>query len=245
MTTDFSPADPSLQLSRICRANALPLGDSQLEQIRLYVTLLLGWNSRVNLISRRDEDNVWSSHILHSLAILFFMQPPSGMRIVDIGTGGGLPGIPLAILRSDLRFVLVDSIRKKVVAVQEMVEHLGLSNVRVEAGRAEELGSQERLSGVFDIALARAVAPLDDLVRWSRRLLRQTHGEDIPHRLPLPVGRPLRTPLLVALKGGDLSVEIRHAQGKARNAVITSNALTFSGSDAPDLERKRLVTVEF
>lgn len=237
--------DPSIGLSRICRTNGVPLEDHHLQQLRRYVALLLDWNSRVNLISRRDEENVWWSHILHSLSILFFLQPPAGMRVVDIGTGGGLPGIPLAILRNDLRFVLLDSIRKKTAAVQNIVDQLVLPNVRVETGRAEEIGNQNDMACAFDIVVARAVAPLEDLVRWSKRLMRGTAGAGIPHRMATPDGRPLRSPLLVALKGGDLSEEVRRAQEKVRNAVISSNILAFPGSDELGLEDKRLVTVEF
>jgi|WetSurMetagenome_2_1015567.scaffolds.fasta_scaffold412331_1 16S rRNA (guanine527-N7)-methyltransferase len=245
MTSELSPIDSSLRLSTICRNNGLRLDDHQVDLLRRYVELLREWNAKVNLISRRDEENIWWSHIMHSLSILFFITPGEGMKVLDLGTGGGLPGIPLAILRNDLHIVLLDSIRKKMAAVSHMVQQLSLSNVRVETGRAEELANKSGWSGSFDIVVARAVAPLDELVRWSRPLLRTTKGKPVQHHLPSPAGRELSTPLLVALKGGDLDEEIRRAQQSARGAVINPNALVFPGSEELGLEDKRLVTVEW
>jgi 16S rRNA (guanine527-N7)-methyltransferase len=245
MTADLSPIDSSLRLSRICRDNGLPLSDDQVNLLRRYVELLREWNAKVNLISRRDEENIWWSHILHSLSILFFVTPGEEMRLLDLGTGGGLPGIPLAILRNDLHITMLDSIRKKTVAVQDMLDKLSLPAARMETGRAEELAAKSGWSGTFDIVVARAVAPLEDLLRWSRPLLRPARGERVQHRLAEPAGRPLSTPLLLALKGGDLAGEIQRAQQRARSAVITSNTLVFPGSEELGLEDKRLVTVEF
>src|SRR5512141_689453 len=98
MPIDQPLLDSSLRLSKICRDNGLPLDDHQLDLLRRYVELLRAWNVKVNLISRRDEENIWWSHILHSLSILFFLTPPECVKVLDLGTGGGLPGIPLAIL---------------------------------------------------------------------------------------------------------------------------------------------------
>lgn len=245
MSTDQSLLDSSFRLSRICRDNGLPLSNDQVDLLRRYVELLREWNAKVNLISRRDEENIWWSHILHSVSILFFLTPGEGMRLLDLGTGGGLPGIPLAILRNDLHIVLLDSIRKKTAAVQDIVGRLALTNVRVETGRAEELHGKSEWAGAFDIVVVRAVASLEDLVRWSKPLARSGKGELVEHRLPLPAGRALSTPLLVALKGGDLGEEIRRAQQRARDARINANTLVFPGSEELGLEDKRLVTVEF
>ncbi len=234
-----------MRLARICRENGLTLSDHQLELLRRYVELLREWNTKVNLISRRDEENIWWGHILHSLSILFFLTPERGMDLLDLGTGGGLPGIPLAILRNDLHIVLLDSIRKKTAAVQEMVGQLDLGNVRVVTGRAEEQGLKSGLVGAFDMVVVRAVAALQDLVRWSKPLLRPAAGKGVAHRFEMPAGRPLHAPLLVALKGGDLAEEIRRARQRASNAVIAEHVLVFPGSEELGLEDKRLVTVEF
>jgi 16S rRNA (guanine527-N7)-methyltransferase len=245
MYSGSSFLDTSLHFSRICHENGLRLDDRQVALLNRYVELLRDWNARVNLVSRRDEENIWWSHILHSLSILFFLQPGAGMRLLDLGTGGGLPGIPLAIVRNDLHIVLLDSIRKKTVAVQDMVGQLALQNVRVETGRAEEIPKKSLLTAPFDVVVARAVAPLEELVRWSRPLLRGAKGKGIPHRITGPAGHPLTTPLLVALKGGDLAEEVRRAQQKVPGAVITVAALVFPGSEEIGLEDKRLVIVEF
>jgi 16S rRNA (guanine527-N7)-methyltransferase len=245
MTIDPAHTESSVRFFNICRENGLILDDRQASLTRRFVELLREWNAKVNLISRRDEENIWWSHILHSVSILFFIQPAPGMRVLDLGTGGGLPGIPMAILRNDLHIVLLDSIRKKTAAVQDMVENLVLTNVRVETGRAEEHGPQSGLSGAFDVVVARAVAPLEDLVRWSKPLLRGTKRSDVKHKLHVPTGRTLHTPLLIALKGGDLTEEVRRAQQKAETAVISVNALVFQGSEELGLEDKRIVTIEF
>ncbi len=244
MTSVDLPQDALLRFSWICRENGLRLEEEQVSQLRCYVGLLKEWNARVNLISRRDEENIWWSHVLHSLSILFFIRPPHGMNLLDLGTGGGLPGIPLALVRNDLHIVLLDSIRKKTAAVQDIVDRLLLTNVQVETGRAEEVVLKSSVSGSIDIVVARAVAPLEDLVRWSKVLLQGAKAKEVPHRLTNIPGRSLHTPLLVALKGGDLAEEIGRAQQKARNAVITAHALVFPGSEEIGLEDKRLVTVE-
>ncbi len=149
MTADLSPIDSSLRLSRICRDNGLPLSDDQVDLLRRYVELLREWNAKINLISRRDEENIWWSHILHSLSILFFVTPGEGMRLLDLGTGGGLPGIPLAILRNDLHITMLDSIRKKTVAVQDMLDKLSLPAARVEDGKGGRARGEERMVGRF------------------------------------------------------------------------------------------------
>ncbi len=245
MTTDSSTSESSLRLARICVANSLRLDDRQLDLLRRYVELLRDWNAKVNLISRRDEENIWWSHILHSISIFFFLKPEEGMDVLDLGTGGGLPGIPLAILRNDLHIVLLDSIRKKTAAVRDMVGQLKLGNVQVVTGRAEEQGPESVLVGAFDIVVVRAVAALQDLVRWSKPLLRSAAGKGISHRFEVPAGRPLRVPLLVALKGGDLVEEIRRAHQRVPGAVIAEHVPVFPGSEELGLEDKRLVTVEF
>jgi 16S rRNA (guanine527-N7)-methyltransferase len=245
MSTEDSLLDSSFRLSRISLDNGIKLEEQQIELLRRYVKLLSEWNAKVNLISRRDEENIWWSHILHSMSILFFLTPREGMRLLDLGTGGGLPGIPLAILRSDLHITMLDSIRKKTAAVQDIVERLPLPNARIETGRAEELAGKSGWSGQFDIVVVRAVASLEDLIRWSRPLLRLMKGGAVNHRLAAPAGRPLSTPLLVALKGGDLTEEVRRAQQRGRGSLISSNALVFPGSEELGLEDKRIVTVEF
>src|ERR1700690_4224847 len=122
---------PPQEFQTICRRNGLNLSDSQLRLLGRFVDGLLEWNSKINLISRRDQENVWFSHVLHSLTPLFFVEFSKGLRVLDLGTGGGFPGIPLAIARPDLELVLLDSIKKKTLAVQDLVDQLGLAGVSV------------------------------------------------------------------------------------------------------------------
>src|SRR5512140_2094922 len=113
---------PAIWFHNICRKNGLNPTDGQIRLLEQYVSYLLEWNQKINLISRKDEEQVWQNHILHSAAPLFKVKLDPNPRIMDLGTGGGLPGIPLKILVPESEFLLVDSTRKKTVAVQDMIE---------------------------------------------------------------------------------------------------------------------------
>jgi 16S rRNA (guanine527-N7)-methyltransferase len=147
------------------------------------------WNSCINVISRKDTEALEEHHILHSLAIAKFCTFAPGASIIDIGTGGGFPGIPLAILFPHCRFTLVDSIAKKIKVVQAVAEALGLQNVTPVCSRAEQL------KGPFDVMVCRAVAGLSVLVEWTWPLL-------TPMKLPQPPHG------IICLKGGDVTAEI-------------------------------------
>lgn len=162
----------------------------QLEQLTALGSLYHEWNEKINVISRKDIDALYEKHVLHSLAIAAAFTLGPGMDVIDIGTGGGFPGIPLAIFFPDTRFHLVDSIGKKLKVVDAVREAIGLTNVFTRHVRAEEIKDRK-----FDLAVSRAVAPLKDLWAWSRPLLRN------PARPDAPSG-------LICLKGGDLAAEI-------------------------------------
>lgn len=170
--------------------------DEQVRQLAALKELYVEWNSRINVISRKDIDGLYEKHVLHSLAIATIGEFPDGAEIIDIGTGGGFPGIPLAIFYPEVSFHLVDSIRKKLAVVEAVADGIGLDNVSIQHTRAEDIKNRK-----FDYAVSRAVAPLKDLWSWSRPLLRR---------------RPLRSPDespylqqgLICLKGGDLTQEI-------------------------------------
>ena len=164
---------------------------TQIAQLEKLQTVYTFWNERINVISRKDIDSLYSKHVLHSLAIAAVFEFTSGQRILDIGTGGGFPGIPLAIFNPDVEFVLADSIKKKLNVVEEVVKELGLKNVKTHWGRVEEI--KERNS--FDFAVSRAVAPLGSLDAWSKPLIRKGHNQDFDNGL-------------ICLKGGDLHEEI-------------------------------------
>jgi len=158
----------------------------QLQQLTALAPLYSEWNARINVISRKDIDSLYEKHVLHSLAIAAAFSFTPGMEVIDIGTGGGFPGIPLAIFFPATRFHLVDSIGKKIKVVEAVRDAIGLANVSTQHCRAEEIRNRK-----FDVAVSRAVAPLKELWSWARPLLRK----------PSPSG-------LICLKGGDLSAEI-------------------------------------
>jgi 16S rRNA (guanine527-N7)-methyltransferase len=140
----------------------------QLGQLAALNGLYHEWNEKINVISRKDIDSLYEKHVLHSLAIAAAFTLAPGMDVIDIGTGGGFPGIPLAIFFPDTRFHLVDSIGKKLKVVDAVSEAIGLTNVTTRHIRAEEIKDRK-----FDLAVSRAVAPLKDLWAWSRPLLRK------------------------------------------------------------------------
>ncbi len=161
----------------------------QLEQFRLLGPLYQEWNEKINVISRKDIDSLYEKHVLHSLAIAAVADIPAGYQVVDLGTGGGFPGIPLAIFFPEVKFHLVDSIGKKLKVVEAVAEGLGLKNVTTQHTRVEDIKNRK-----FDLVVSRAVAPLNDLWRWSKPLLKKPSGSG-------PTG-------LICLKGGDLAAEI-------------------------------------
>ncbi len=163
----------------------------QLEQFRKLEAVYKEWNEKINVISRRDIDALYEKHVLHSLAIAASCSFDDGAEIVDIGTGGGFPGIPLAIFFPNVSFLLADSIGKKIKVVEEVVGAIGLKNVSAVHGRVEEIRGR-----TFDYAVSRAVAPLGELWKWINPLIRQGQKSD-----EFPNG-------LICLKGGDLSNEI-------------------------------------
>jgi 16S rRNA (guanine527-N7)-methyltransferase len=142
------------------------LAEAQLVQLGRLAVLVRNWNERVNLVSRKDVEHLEEHHILHSLLAVRLWRPASGGRIVDLGTGGGFPGLPLAIVHPECRFTLVDSIAKKGRAVADMAAALELANVRVLCLRAEAVRDR------FDFVFGRAVAPLPEFLRWAAPLVR-------------------------------------------------------------------------
>lgn len=161
----------------------------QISRFEMLDSLYREWNSKINIISRKDLDGLYEKHVLHSLAIARLFEFSPGMRILDIGTGGGFPGIPLAIMFPEVNFCLSDSIAKKIKVVSEISEALSLSNVEPFAGRSEQS------PGYFDAVVARAVTRLAPLFSWCEPKLNE-FGDDE------------KASGLIALKGGDLDEEI-------------------------------------
>jgi 16S rRNA (guanine527-N7)-methyltransferase len=170
---------------------------AQIQQLAALGDLYRDWNARINVISRKDIDSLYTKHILHSLAIAAAFPIKPGSDVVDIGTGGGFPGIPLAIFFPNTRFHLVDSIGKKIKVVEAVSQATGLTNITTRYGRAEEIKDRK-----FDLAVSRAVAPLKELWTWARPLLRKAAP-----------GAPSG---LICLKGGDLAAEISDSGTRPR-----------------------------
>jgi 16S rRNA (guanine527-N7)-methyltransferase len=230
--------DPLIWLRTACAKNGLKIPDDQLELVGKYVRLLLEWNQKINLISRRDEENVWQSHILHSIAPLFQIGFRENAWVVDLGTGGGLPGIPLKILNPTIRITMIDSTQKKITAVDEMTKALGLNNTVAVWGRAEELAARKEFYKQFDIAVARGVGPLEELVRLAHPFL----AVQIPGRVA-PAGAELPSGCLLAYKGGDLEQEL--AKIKLNKAVREVEVRALAGDGMDPAADKKLVIVHF
>lgn len=179
----------------------------QLKQFEALEGLYTQWNSKINVISRKDMAGLYEKHVLHSLSIAALFEFAPGVDVIDIGTGGGFPGIPLAIFFPEVHFHLVDSIGKKIKVVEAIAAELKLKNVTSQHTRAEEIRNRK-----FDIAVSRAVAPLKELWQWSKPLLKK----------PLHKTTDLFTDPhgLICMKGGDLSCEIAESGTRPRMVEI-------------------------
>ena len=166
------------------------LSDVQIEQFSKLQDLYKDWNLKINVVSRKDIDELYLRHVLHSLGIAKVMQFKAGAKVMDVGTGGGFPGIPLAILYPETQFHLVDSIGKKIKVVNEVVAGLGLENVKTTHGRVEEV------KDTYDFIVSRAVAQMETFVRWNKGKIAKKQNHDLKNGI-------------LYLKGGDLSEELK------------------------------------
>ena len=215
-------------LQSLLTSAGVPVSDAQRDRLGAYGAMLREWNARINLISRKDEEQLWRNHILHSLAVLALLPLPQRGAMLDIGTGGGMPGIPLAIMRPDVRFTLVDSIAKKTVAVQDMATRLALVNVTVLRGRVEDEEVLDACEGKMDVVLARAVTQLPSLVRWASPLLRRD-GER----------------RLIVWKGGDVADELAEARRHAAVREVREMPIDLPSEQYFLQEEKKLIEVRF
>ncbi|SDR92505.1 16S rRNA m(7)G-527 methyltransferase [Formosa sp. Hel1_31_208] len=169
------------------------LTEIQVRQFQLLEALYKDWNLKINVVSRKDIDELYLRHVLHSLGIAKVIRFKPESRILDVGTGGGFPGIPLAILHPDCQFHLVDSIAKKLKVVDEVIEGLGLTNVKTTHSRVEEIDEQ------FDFIVSRAVAVMPTFVHWVKGKIAKTQRHELKNGI-------------LYLKGGDLSEELKPYQ---------------------------------
>ncbi len=165
------------------------LSDAQKGQFEALGALYADWNTRINVVSRKDIDELYLRHVLHSLGIAKVHAFKGGLDVLDVGTGGGFPGIPLAILFPQTRFTLVDAIGKKVRVVQDVIRGLGLKNAEARQVRVENMDRQ------FDFIVSRAVAAMPTFVSWTRGRLKKTSRDTLPNGI-------------LYLKGGDLTEEL-------------------------------------
>ena len=165
------------------------LTEIQVAQFSKLQELYQDWNLKINVVSRKDIDELYLRHVLHSLGIAKVMQFKPGANVMDVGTGGGFPGIPLAILFPETNFHLVDSIGKKIKVVNEVAEGLGLQNVKTTHGRVEEVKEE------YDFIVSRAVAQMETFVRWNKGKIAKKQQHDLKNGI-------------LYLKGGDLSEEL-------------------------------------
>lgn len=191
------------------------LSENQLSQFETLGELYPEWNEKINVISRKDIDNLYVNHILHSLGIVEFVAFESGTRVLDFGTGGGFPGIPLAIFYPDVTFHLVDRIGKKLKVAQDIADKLGLKNVNIQHGDIKEV------KGKFDFVVSRAVMDLNDMVPLVRRLVAKEMKNAVPNGI-------------ICLKGGDLDAELRKFPD-----VLTCDLKIYF--DEPFFETKKVI----
>ncbi|MCX6165002.1 MAG: 16S rRNA (guanine(527)-N(7))-methyltransferase RsmG, partial [Ignavibacteriae bacterium] len=182
---------------------------------------LLDWNSKINLISRNSKSI--EIQVLNSIFFLTKYSIPENSRIVDIGTGGGFPGIPLKILKDDLRLTLIDSIIKKTYAVKDIIENLKLKNIEIKCGRAETISRELKYKKGYNIVTAKSVATLDKLYGWTKSFLKEKG-------------------VMIFIKGGDITEELNSLKKKNKN--ISVEVIIFEFDKVYKIEDKKIVIIK-
>ena len=195
------------------------LSNTQIAQFQQLGVLYPSWNEKINVISRKDIDNLYVNHILHSLAIAKFLMPVDGSTFLDMGTGGGFPGIPLAILFPECKFHLIDRIGKKIKVASSIAEEIGLTNVSFQHGDIAECRSQ------YDFVISRAVMRLDDLLPLIKKNISSVQKNAFPNGL-------------ICLKGGDLQDETK----KVKSPILIEDLNQYFTEDF--FETKKIVYVQ-
>lgn len=212
------------QFWTICSANSIVLTVEQLKNFERYYNELLYWNAKVNLISRKDEDNIFEKHFLHSLSILKYVKIPAKARCLDIGTGGGFPGLPIKIACPDIYITLIDSIKKKTIITNMFAAHTGLKNIKVLTQRAEEFGKSIDFTTKFDLIFARAVTKMSTLISWTFDYIKDKG-------------------MFVFLKGGNLDSEIRELNVEFPKLYYKIEPINFFGCESFLKDDKKIVFI--
>ncbi|MFZ4622577.1 MAG: 16S rRNA (guanine(527)-N(7))-methyltransferase RsmG [Bacteroidota bacterium] len=230
--------DEELWLYTLCKKNGIVITDIQIRQLTQFKLLLLDWNKKINLVSRKNEENIWRGHIALSLSMLFKIHFRGGMKVLDLGTGGGFPGIPLSIMLPECSFLLLDSTQKKINAVQSMIDSLELKNAKTVWGRAEEIQKNPKLSKSFDAVVARSVSSLSNLIEWGGPFLKTFKGTNISSdKISLSV------PSLVTFKGMEIDEEEKDAKKAFPSILLQSVPLSYPGSEEFENLDKKLTIV--
>ncbi|MFN3781735.1 MAG: 16S rRNA (guanine(527)-N(7))-methyltransferase RsmG [Candidatus Kapaibacteriota bacterium] len=210
----------------ILSANGIILDVEQLKLIERYSKELSYWNEKVNLISRKDIDNILENHILHSLCVLKYVDIPKKAQCIDIGTGGGLPGIPIKIARPDVKMLLLDSIAKKIKITAMLAQHTTLRGIEAVCKRAEEFAKEKNNFKRFDVVFARGVAKIKTIVIWVKQMMK-SDGK------------------IVLLKGGDLRDEIEDAKKLFKNLELEEILIDMVGYEKFKKEEKKIILCKF
>jgi 16S rRNA (guanine527-N7)-methyltransferase len=237
------------QADELFRRNGLEIPVERIGALLEYESLLLEWNTKINLVSRRDTKDFFIRHVVGSVSFLFTHRFSPNTRLLDVGTGGGLPGIPLAILHPDVGVTMIDSIQKKVRAVSHIIDALALPNAVVRCSRVEDFQAAGIPDGRdpggtkqgFEYIVARGVSTASQIVRWCGPLLRSGRGtcdgaaKHPAHRELIPVGS------YILLKGGDLTGELSSLGEVVDRASVTVRSLEVEGSGDLLTEKKVII----
>ncbi|MGK5090402.1 16S rRNA (guanine(527)-N(7))-methyltransferase RsmG [Deltaproteobacteria bacterium TL4] len=210
----------------IMAGNGLVVSELQWKLIEQWEQLVIAQNQYLNLISRKDISRFWEKHVLHCASLLVVRPIPPDIQLCDFGTGGGFPGILLAILRPDLQVVLIDSTQKKIRAVERFISELALPNAHAVSGRGEELAQQVQYKNQFSVVVARAVAPLKQLEFWTRKLRKQNS-------------------VLHVYKGGDLTEELAELSALKPQPKQEITHINLKGYSEFVKDKKMIVSLHF
>jgi len=210
-------------LKNILAENEFYIEQKKLDVLDNYCKLLIEKNQEVNLISSKSEFNIWEEHILHTLSFLFKVKIRENAKILDLGTGGGLPGIPLKIIFPNLKVTLMDSTQKKIIADKEIINKLKLNDINTISGRAEELKLLPEMKENYDYVISRAVGKLDNIFKLSIPFLKKEYFHESQGILP--------TGAILVLKGGDISEEIKRVKNSKKLSSFNVIDINFKGRE--------------